>query len=691
MRDQRPPASPRTITPSEFTPLTGAAAPRPAKRRPVRALLLLGLALFVAALAFLLGARSLQLVIDTETTANADLGGLALPFGGHRYLLWPGEYKLHITADGYLPLDTRITVNNDDSQSISLALQPLPGRVSILSEPDGARVLIDGEAVGQTPLIDLPLAPGEYRVSVQAPRFQRQSQALDVEGRATRQQLELELVPAWAEITLDSAPGGARISVDGEELGETPATIELLEGERELLLRRAGHAAWTKTLAVVAGEPQDLGVVTLERAPGELYLKTQPPGANVTLNGEFQGQTPLTLALPPDRENRLAVSKPGYTRHTENLRLPAGDSDERSLTLRPMLGEVRLRVSPGNALVQVNGREVGRGSRTLSLPTVAHAIEVSLDGYATERQRVTPRAGLAQQLDIALLTRQQARMAGIPPEITTSLGQTLLLFRPEESALADFSMGASRRDPGRRANEVLHPVGLRRMFYVQTTEVSNAQFRQFQGGHNSGQIDGQSLNRDHQPAAQVSWQQAAAFCNWLSRREGLPLFYREQQGIITGFNPSATGYRLPTEAEWAWVARANGSALLKFPWGDNFPPTQAVENYADASSAFVTGRVLNNYDDGEVVSATVASFPPNQHGLYDLGGNVAEWVHDVYAIPADDGRPAIDPLGKSAGDNYVIRGAAWTRAKLSELRLSYRDYGQAGRDDVGFRIARYAE
>jgi formylglycine-generating enzyme required for sulfatase activity len=130
---------------------------------------------------------------------------------------------------------------------------------------------------------------------------------------------------------------------------------------------------------------------------------------------------------------------------------------------------------------------------------------------------------------------------------------------------------------------------------------------------------------------------------------------------------------------------------LKFPWGETFPPTSPVENYADSSSAYVTGRVLGGYKDGQVVSAPVGSFKRNQHGLYDMGGNVAEWVHDVYSIPSANGATEVDPLGGQNGDNYVIRGASWSHSKIAELRLSYRDYGQAGRDDVGFRLARYAE
>jgi len=234
-------------------------------------------------------------------------------------------------------------------------------------------------------------------------------------------------------------------------------------------------------------------------------------------------------------------------------------------------------------------------------------------------------------------------------------------------------------------------VNLRRMFYLQTTEVTNAQFRQFLASHNSGQVQGNSLNREHQPVAQVSWQQAAQFCNWLSRREGLDPFYTQAQGIVTGFQAESTGYRLPTEAEWSWAARVDGERQLTFPWGDAFPPTAVGENYADSSSAYVTGRTISGYNDGQVVSATVGSFPPNHNGLFDLGGNVAEWVHDVYQIPPANAAAETDPTGPQNGDNYVIRGASWALGRLSELRLSYRDYGQAGRDDVGFRIARYAE
>ena len=130
---------------------------------------------------------------------------------------------------------------------------------------------------------------------------------------------------------------------------------------------------------------------------------------------------------------------------------------------------------------------------------------------------------------------------------------------------------------------------------------------------------------------------------------------------------------------------------LRFDWGNYFPPPSNKKNYADEASAYINGRVIGGYNDNFLVSAPVGSFPPNHNGIFDLDNNVAEWLHNVYEIKETGSRLAVDPLGKQDGDNRVIRGGSWAHSKLSQLRLSARDYGQMGRDDVGFRIARYAE
>ena len=154
--------------------------------------------------------------------------------------------------------------------------------------------------------------------------------------------------------------------------------------------------------------------------------------------------------------------------------------------------------------------------------------------------------------------------------------------------------------------------------------------------------------------------------------------------------PVGTGFRLPTEAEWSRAARYPEGGPLKYPWGAALPVRPRSGNYADESARPVVGVVLQGYDDRYPVSAPVGSFPPNALGFFDLGGNVAEWVHDVYSIPPADAPLERDPLGPPPGELHVVLGSSYLQGTVTELRLSYRDYATKARPDVGFRVARYA-
>ena len=672
-----------------FEPLSQASEQR---RRINITQVVLGIAgvLVAALLFFLFTARSLTLNIDAEAEPDFSLSGLNWSFG-ERLLVRPGEYTLSITAEGYHPYEQIVTVGDADTQQLDIRLAPLPGTVTLTTQPAGGEIILDELSLGSAPLIDLSLEAGIYTVEAALDRYQRWQGQIDVIGRNQSQTVDIVLLPDWANIRFSASPTAVTASVDGQPADITAEGVEVLSGQRELVLSAPGFMPVTLPLSVVAGVDQDLGAVTLTPADATLTLDSAPPGAGVTVDGTFAGLTPLVLPLSPGDRHAISLSKAGYRGTSLSLTLSRGETASRSVTLAPELGEVRFAIEPAEAEIFINGQRVGAGSQSLSLPAVQQRIVVQLEGYASFETEVTPKPGLPQQISVTLLTEAAARKAAMTPTITTPLGQTLVLVDPSVETQNPFTMGASRRDPGRRANEVEHPVELRRAFYIASTETTNAQFRQYEATHDSGLIESYSLDRDHQPVAGISWQQAASFCNWLSRLEGLPPFYRENQGIIIGFNPSSTGYRLPSEAEWAFAARVDGDALRRFAWGDEFPPSAVVTNVADNTSALVTGRILNGYTDQFVVSAPVGSFPANHRGLHDMGGNVAEWVHDGYAIPSPNAELAIDPLGAQRGDNYTIRGGSWALSRLSELRLTFRDYGERGRDDLGFRIARYAE
>ncbi len=161
--------------------------------------------------------------------------------------------------------------------------------------------------------------------------------------------------------------------------------------------------------------------------------------------------------------------------------------------------------------------------------------------------------------------------------------------------------------------------------------------------------------RQH-PVTLVRWEDAAAYCRWLADRTRLPI-------------------RLPTEAEWEKAARG-GLEGQPYPWGEGADPSRA--NYlADPSSKLNHG------------TQPVGTFPPNGYGLYEMAGNVWEWVADWYDPHYYAVSPPRNPPGPPSGHLRVVRGGAWVVTDPRQLRCSYRHKVPADTYSysIGFRIA----
>lgn len=677
----------RPLAATEFTPLDSRGAKRKLRVSPLY--VSLGVVFVAAAVVFvyLFAARAVIFRLD-PADASISVGGLSFHIGSN-FLLLPGQREISAVADGYHPLQTTVEVTSERTQEVKLALEPLPGNLRVNAELDEIEVLIDGEPIGVGPGLIEDIPRGFYVVEFRKYRYFPERQEIEIEGLGRTQSVEVALEPAWGQMEITSVPDGAEVLVDGELVGETPITTEVLETGTRLSVVKRGYKTWEREVSVEAGTTATHPPIELVVADGTVEVHSSPAGANVSVGGEFRGSTPLSIELSPLQAHRLELFLEGYRTATRTVQTEPEGFSRLDLALEPIIGHIELSVSPADAEVLVDGRSVGTGSRTLSLTAREHELTIRKPGFEAESRSITPRPGHAQSLEIGLLTIEQAYWATRPPRINSAVGSELKLFRPADT----FTMGAPRREPGRRANESERRVRLERPFYIGTHEVTNTQFRQFRGEHSSSAVRGQTLDMDTQPVVNITWQEAAQFCNWLSRRDNLPPFYIEEGGRVTGWNPDSHGYRLPTEAEWAFAARvAESRGVLMFPWGSEvYPPPEVVENYADQNAATIVTFVLSNYDDGFPVSAPVGSFEPNHNGIYDMSGNASEWVNDYYEIRVVGDEPMVDPLGPPASDRHVIRGASWAKGSRSELRLAYRDAGRDRTYETGFRIARYVD
>ncbi len=242
-----------------------------------------------------------------------------------------------------------------------------------------------------------------------------------------------------------------------------------------------------------------------------------------------------------------------------------------------------------------------------------------------------------------------------------------------------------------------HRVRITKPFYLGTYNVTRGQFRQFvkdtgyktdaekhgqAWGWDRGQKDFYPNEKyswrntgfeqtDEHPVANVSWNDAVAFCQWLSKKEGKT-------------------YRLPTEAEWEYACRAG--TTTRYYSGDDPEMLAKVANVANATAKaqFPDWKYTIKANDGYVFTAPVGQFKPNAFGLYDMHGNASQWCADWYGGGDYYGKsPANDPTGAVAGIGRVVRGGSWNDRSVY-TRSAFRGNGDPDRPRInaGFRVAR---
>ena len=239
-----------------------------------------------------------------------------------------------------------------------------------------------------------------------------------------------------------------------------------------------------------------------------------------------------------------------------------------------------------------------------------------------------------------------------------------------------FTMGSDESEPERDVDETKHNVTVSD-FYMSPTEVTQAQYQAVMG-KNPSESKGDNL-----PVTNITWYDAIAYCNALSRANGLTEAYTVDGNTVV-WNKSADGYRLPTEAEWEYAARAKTETPFNF--GDYVQDSDANCYNAYGYNNDASGNWVNGYI-GHTVEVT--DYNANSNGLYNVHGNVAEWVWDWYSDY--DTTKTNNPTGNSSGNTKVVRGGGWND-QPKHIRSAYR---QAQPADVplyaiGMRVARGA-
>ena len=551
-------------------------------------------------------------------------------------------------------------------------LQFATATLSLTSEPAGAKVLLDGRSKGVTPISRLQLDPGTRVLEVRHSHYATMIQTLEV-ARGDHLENNVVLVRGSGALELLSNPKGAWVSVNGERLSEvTPTQVTLPSGEHSVAMGLAERKTVEETVLVEDAKQQTANF-TLGREPyGSLKIDIYPTNAKLSITPAGKtssenphSEAPLSYAANmrlPVGKYVLTASRRGYASEQYPFRVAYGDN-EIKLKLQREQATLTVNVQPNHAVVTLRlpGDKQSRPYQpAMAVPTGNVQIRTRAMGYRTKVQNVQVQSSGAV-ISVKLVRIDITPGSDVIDKLRDGGRGPTMVVIPH----GQFTMGNAS---GAKSEQPIRKITITQPFAMSRYETTVAEYLAYARATSLEMPEKVDIQQADHPMTRITYNQAQAYARWLS----------EQSGEF---------YRVPSEAEWEYAARAGSST--QFFFGENVRQLCTYANVADQTTR-QTYRTWDTLDcnDGMLRPGKVGAYAANPFGLYDIYGNVSEWVADC-GLPDYDRAPTDGSVapGRTNCDTHGFRGGSWDSTGV-EANSSYRNTASRAGDDRGFRLVR---
>ena len=327
----------------------------------------------------------------------------------------PGTYRVRVVKDGYQEWVEEVAIKGGEKPILEVTLEVLKKvGLSISSTPPGATIYIEDEEVGVTPLEDLIVDSGVYKLRLTLEAYQDWEMEVSASGDETVV-IAATLERPRGKLSLASNPTGASVFLNGVDIGTTPILeLELEVGEYGLEVSAEGYENWTLDIIIEANRTTEARADLIEIESG-LSVTSIPSGASVYLGDDYLGTTPLEVDLPPPGRYELQLIMEGFKKWTTEITVSAPSLlDVKAELVEPKGGIIVTSEPPGASVYLNDGLSGTTPMETLSTPVGIYRLRVTKEGYQDWTGEAIIGDGQVAEFDLTLEKVIQEEFPGLP-------------------------------------------------------------------------------------------------------------------------------------------------------------------------------------------------------------------------------------------------------------------------------------